>query len=139
MGTTATNAPDDLAGALDPADLGALAAQGFVSAETRPSGAVTYKLRWRRAGRQRVRYLGSDPAAAAAVRAALANLQAPARAGRAAAGLLRRARAALARAKAVLAPALAAKGYHYHGYASRRGRPAAGNGPAPESNGVTHE
>ena len=65
-----------------PAGLGlaARAGQGFVSAEARPTGAVTYKLRWRRGGRQRVRYLGSDPAAA---RAALAGLQAGARRARA--------------------------------------------------------
>ena len=50
MSTTPTLDPwPALAARLGPAALEAMARQGFVSAETRPSGRTTYKLRWRKA------------------------------------------------------------------------------------------
>ena len=117
-----------LATRLGPDALSALANQGFVSAETRPSGAVTFKLRWRAGGRQKVVYLGSDPAAADAVRAGLAALQAPRDARRELARLMARARKELSKLKEALEPAMAARGYRYHGFTARRTRP-----PAPET------
>ena len=128
-------APDPwpaLAARLGPAGLAALSAQGFVSQETRPSGATTYKLRWREGGRQKVVYLGSDPAAAAAVRAGLAALQAPRDARRELARLMARARKELAAMKKAMEPAMAARGYRYHGFTARRTRP-----PAPETADVS--
>jgi hypothetical protein len=123
-----------LAARLGPAAVAALARQGFVSAETRTSGATTYKLRWRDGGRQRVAYLGSDPAAAAAVRAGLAALQGPRDARRELARLMARARKELASLKRSLEPAMAARGYRYHGYTARRPRPGR-NDPDPASQG----
>lgn len=52
----------------------ALARCGFVARESHGTG-VRYKLRWRDAGRQRVKSLGGDPASAARVEAALAEVQ----------------------------------------------------------------
>jgi hypothetical protein len=104
------------------ADLDALARQGFVSTEVRADGARSYKLRWRAAGRQRVLSLGKDPAAAAAVRAGLADLQADRRAARELSALAAEARTRLARAKRLLAPRLVAAGLYYHGYVARRPR-----------------
>jgi hypothetical protein len=114
-----------LAARLGPDDLRALAAQGFVSADRRANGKTTFKLRWRRGGRQQVRYLGSDPAAAAVVREFVARLQAPGRAERRALALLAEAARRLRAAKKLLAPRAAAAGRPLHGYTPRRRRPAA--------------
>jgi hypothetical protein len=80
-------------------DLRALARQGFVSEERRGGRGPYYKLRWRRAGQQRVRYLGGDPGRAAVVRAELEGLQRPPRAARLLARLLGEARRRLRDAK----------------------------------------
>ena len=128
-------APDPwaaLVARLGPAVLPALARQGFVSAEVRPSGALTYKLRWREGGKQRVVYLGSEPAVAEAVRAGLAALQAPRDARRELARLMGRARKELALLKRTIGPAMAARGYRYHGYTARRTRPPAPGRNTPE-------
>jgi hypothetical protein len=110
---------------LRPADLDALAKRGFVAADSRPSRAGPprgpyYKLRWREGGRQRVRYLGTDPARAEAVRDALAELHRPARLARGLARLLAEARQRLRRVRRALQPHLAARGLRLHGYAARR-------------------
>ena len=127
MSPAAPDPWDALAARLGPAVLAALASQGFVAAETRPGRSPTCKLRWREGGRQRVIYLGSDPATADAVRAGLAALQAPRDARRELARLMARARKELALLKKSLGPAMAARGYRYHGFAARRPRP-----PAPD-------
>ena len=115
---------DALAGLrLHPADLRALARQGFVSAEFRGGRGPSYKLRWRRNGRRRVRCLGRDAGRAARVRAELERLRRPLRAARLAARLMAEAHKRLRRAKRLLAARAAAQGYHYHGYAARRRRP----------------
>jgi len=124
---TARNPPDPwaaLAARLGPAAMAALATQGFVSAELRPSGGVTYKLRWREGGRQIVRYLGSDPGMAGCVRAGLAALQAPRHHQRELARLLAEAAAGLARARDGLADAVGDYGFQFHGYTLRRARSA---------------
>lgn len=126
--TSGPTAPDALSGlCLDPADRDALARQGVVVAEYRSCHhrrwGPYFKLRWRRNGRQQVRYLGRDPARAELVRAALAVLRRPRRLARQLAALLHQARAGLARAKVVLAEPLAERGYRLHGYRARRSQP----------------
>lgn len=109
---------------LDERDLAAIARQGFVAVEfRRRSGrrcGPYYKLRWRVAGRQRVRYLGRNPVLVEHVQAALAAWQAPRRAQRASVALLRAARRALRAAKAAAAPRLVQEGQYFHGYSVRR-------------------
>ena len=118
-----------LAARLGPDALAALALQGFVSAEPRPSGRTSYKLRWRQGGRQRVRYLGSDAATAERVRAGLAALQAPRDNRRELARLLAGAAAGLARARDGLAAAVGGHGFHFHGYTLRQARQAGPDRP----------
>ena len=107
-------------------DLAALAAQGFISAEYRSRGPRRYgpifKLRWRLGNVQKVRYLGRNPVLAEQVQVALAVWQAPHRAQRESAALLRSARRTLRAAKAGAAPQLAREGRYLHGYAVRRRR-----------------
>jgi POTRA domain TamA domain 1 len=128
---------------LTPADVDALRRHGFVAGERRRSGAMSYKLRWRILGRQRVRYLGSDPEIAAAVTAALATLQTPDRAGRELDRSLSRTRAELRKLRARSAAALNAIGYYWHGFSIRRTRPRAGDRlppqPARPSRRTNHE
>jgi hypothetical protein len=79
-----------------------------------------YKLRFRVAGRQRVRYLGTDAAAAAAIARELAGLHVQrwlARRGRC---LRRQARRLLRQARHRLGPLLLARGYRFHGLTIRR-------------------
>lgn len=123
--TTTANAWAAISRRLSPADHDSLARQGWVSEQIRPSGATTYKLRWRIEGRQRVRYLGSDPAVAAHVRAVLIDMRCARRTERALAQLLRQARFQLAAIKRQLAPDLETIGYAYHGYTARRTRTSA--------------
>jgi hypothetical protein len=124
----AASAPESLAslaGFVDREDLASLAVQGFISAETRASGQVTYKLRWRRGGRQRVHYLGSDPAVAARVAAAVAALQQPIQTARELNRLFAATRRALREVKATLTPLMAANGYRFHGFTARlKGTPS---------------
>jgi hypothetical protein len=110
---------DILAGRIDREDLAALAVQGFVSTEVRPSGQVTYKLRWRRDGRQRVRYLGSDPAVAARVQAAVETLQQPNRSNRLWKVFLAAAWQTSRNIKATLGQPMKEIGYVYHGHTTR--------------------
>jgi len=76
-------------------DYEALTRQGFVAPEYRGKPGCQsgphFKLRWRLGGRQRVLCLGCDPACAALVREALAELQRPIRLARLAAKMLREA------------------------------------------------
>jgi len=112
---------DGLAGLrLSPGDLQALARQGFVATEARQGRGPSYKLRWRRGGRQRVRYLGPDPGRAEQVRAALEALQRPHRIARRVAQLLGEARKRLLNVKRLLEPHADACGFRYHGYTTRR-------------------
>lgn len=102
----------------------ALRRQGFVSRECRGAGRKEiYKLRFRWQGRQQVRYLGTDPGAAAQVRAALEQWQSAARRRREAQRAARQARRTLRAAKRQLAPRLAEAGFAFHGLAIRRTRP----------------
>jgi hypothetical protein len=114
--------------------LWALRRQGFVSRECRGAGRKEiYKLRFRWQRRQQVRYLGSDPAVAAQVRAVLIQWQASARRRREAQRAARQARRALRDAKRRLEPRLAETGFAFHGLAIRRTRPGPPETEAPDN------
>lgn len=110
-------------------ELAALSRQGFVSPEQRgPHRAVTHKLRYRIQGRQRTRYLGSDPGFLEQIRRELTELQRPVRRARNLQKAVREAWRGLRQAKSTLAPLLEAEGWSYHGLTIRRRRtPAPGN------------
>src|SRR5947208_9939203 len=101
---------DDLR--LSRGDFQALTRQGFVSAESRRGRRPVYKLRWRRGGKQQVRYLGQDPARAEEVRLELEALQFRRRCARYVIRLMGAARPHLRRAKRLLAAHAAAHGWH---------------------------
>ena len=103
---------------LDAHDLEALTDQGFITAETRGQS-TRHKLRFRRQGRQVVRYL--PQALVENIRAELAKLQAPRRDRARRAAVCRKARLVL-RAVRDLAPLLEAEGYYLHGRDYRKTR-----------------
>ncbi len=113
-------------------DCQALARQGFLAADYCWKGGRRlgpyYKLRWRRDGRQCVRYVGGDPDRVERISAALENLQRPLHLARCLAQLMKEARRRLRSAKHVLAPCVANRGLRYHGYTARR--PRTSTGPA---------
>lgn len=101
-------------------DLDELANQGFISPEQQ--GLQTrFKLRFRRAGRQVVRYIRSE-ADATAVAAELAKLQSGRRIRRQLAELNREASNLFRKTKIRLQPILEAKGWKFHGRQIRRPR-----------------
>jgi hypothetical protein len=106
---------------LTESDLRALRRQGHVAAERRNNRTI-YKLRFRVAGRQKVRYLGSDPEVAKSVAEELRGLQRPTRQERA----LRRLLTEVARYrrdfKAALIPHVQEIGCTFHGFEIRRPR-----------------
>jgi len=92
-----------------------------VTAERR--GERTYfKLRFRRGGRQCVRYVGHDPVQAAAVQRELDKLQEERKNELKLARLADTARRLLRDSKRTLAPLLAEEGFGFHGYEIRRHR-----------------
>jgi hypothetical protein len=102
-------------------DLAALRRQGFVAAERRGEH-IVYKLRFRRDGRQVVRYIGSDLAQAKAVQLELDYLQEERRNELKLARLTDATRRMLRESKKELASLLAKEGFAFHGYAIRRCR-----------------
>jgi hypothetical protein len=103
-------------------ELRALRHQGFVSQERRGPGQLSFKLRFRCGGKQRVRSLGKDPAFVACVNRELAHFQARKRLDRSLVHLIRDASKRLRQAKQRLAPLLAEAGYAFHGQAIRKRR-----------------
>jgi hypothetical protein len=101
-------------------DLNALAHQGFVAPERRQAGTF-FKLRFRRDGRQVVRYVGG-PEKAACVATELKTLQVARYNRRELDKLGRVARQLLRDAKAKLEPPLLELGFKFHGRAIRRPR-----------------
>jgi hypothetical protein len=99
----------------------ALSQQGFVSVETRGSRRY-FKLRFRLAGKQCVRYLGNDPALAERVLQELYRLQNGRRLKRELCGLMRIAAKSIRGAKQRLAPLLPEAGYAFHGLSIRKQR-----------------
>ena len=106
--------------ALSAQDYSDLCRRGSVSSEYR-RGKVYFKLRFRSEdGRQRVRYLGTDPSVARSIHRELQELQLH---GRHEADLRRRdaeARRLLRRIKHDVAETIEALGFHYHGFLIRR-------------------
>lgn len=115
---------------LRPEEFAALRRQGFVRRETRGPRFASFKLRFRAAGRQRVVYLGIDPATAQRVAMELAWLQRPVRRAR---ELRARVKAARQMARALhrqAAPVLEDLGLRFHGLILRKTRPRHGGGQA---------
>ena len=100
-------------------ELTAVRRQGFVSRETR-GGSVIFKLRFRVAGRPRVKYLGCDEARAAEVQDVLDALQRVRNYDRGLRELSRQANGQLRKSKRQLEPLLKNKGWKFHGRAIRR-------------------
>lgn len=110
---------------LDADDLMALARQGFLSFERR-GGGVYCRLRFRREGRQIVRYVGCDVARIGRVREELDRLQKNHRQGRQLAMVAQHVRRAFRAHKAQVASLLEQAGCRFHGHAvRRRSRPRA--------------
>jgi hypothetical protein len=101
-------------------DLAALKRQGTVQIEHRDNRSIA-KVRFRRGGKQMVRYIGGAEAGRQ-VEEELRRWQAVHRKCRAMLGLAKITRAALRGSKKVLAPYLEQIGYRYHGWAIRRWR-----------------
>lgn len=99
-------------------DLAILANQGFVCVERR-GNRIHYKLRYRYAGRQHVKYVGSADRAAA-VQGELGRLQVAVRMRRELRGLVREARQMLRASKSTLKPLLESRCYGFHGLEIRR-------------------
>lgn len=103
-------------------ELAALRRQGFVSRERR-RGRTLYKLRFRLStAEQRVRYLGTDPAAAAEIEEELYEIQRGTRLKRELHKCAKETGRRLRSSKAKLAPVLAEAGYHFHGLSVRQTR-----------------
>jgi hypothetical protein len=105
-------------------DWEALKRQGSIHRERRGNTWI-YKLRFRRAGKQTVRYLGGA-AAARKFAEVLAAWQAPRRTARRLKQLTQLARRRLRESKKTLTPQLERCGYHYHGLLIRRRRSSRG-------------
>ena len=107
---------------LTPQEMLALRRQGSVCVEARSRNCTVYKLRFRMAGRQQVRYLGTDPLFAAAVREELRLLRRAQVAERELRTLAGEARKRLRQSKARLLPIVEQSGYAFHGLSIRRPR-----------------
>ena len=105
---------------LTPEDLAALKRQGWIQKEWRGNTCI-HKLRFRRNGKQVVRYLG-DAETARQVADELAVLQAVSRTSRQLARLTKLARKTLRESKKSFMPHLDRVGYRYHGLDIRRRR-----------------
>jgi hypothetical protein len=101
-------------------DFRALRRCGAVCSESR-RGATYFKLRFRNEnGQQRVRYLGSDPVVAEAIRLELKHIQLHRHQLANLKTLICDARAVLRRTKVESQPTLELVGFYYHGLAIRR-------------------
>jgi hypothetical protein len=98
----------------------AVQCQGYVSSKPRGQRGCVYYLRFRVHGRQKARYLGSDPERAKAVQAAIEAQRRPRRALARLRRRLREVRTYLASMKPQLEPYALAAGFHFHGRAIRR-------------------
>ena len=107
---------------LDDEEFAALKRQGFVSRETR-RGISVFKLRFRVNGRQRVKYVTTDPVVAAALERQLRQLQRAKDNDITLRSLNREARQLLRQCKNRLSPLVEQAGLGFHGRALRRPRP----------------
>jgi hypothetical protein len=102
-------------------ELKSLSRQGFVCSESR-GGRIYYKLRFRCAGRQKVRYIGAHAQTARQIQEELETLQRQRRLALELSRLTRLANRTRREAKARLQPLLRAAGYTFHGHEIRRTR-----------------
>lgn len=105
---------------LGPADWQALMQQGFVSAESRGDRRY-WKLRFRRGGRQQVRYVGGEDLACR-VQQELDQLQQARQARRQLQQINKLAKRYLREAKQASESSLQAHGYQFHGFSLRKAR-----------------
>ena len=97
----------------------ALRRQGFVAGENRGQRGPIFKLRFRLAGRQMVRYIGQDAALAAQLQLELQAWQAARKADLELAQLNAAARKMMREARRELSSQLAEAGFRFHGMAIR--------------------
>jgi hypothetical protein len=105
---------------LDREQLVALARQGNLHAERSGAGRCYWKLRFRVAGRQCVRYIGNHPGFVDQVRGELMRLQAPAKSRHHLRRLVRTANECLRKTQEQLKPFLPLAGRCFHGREIRR-------------------
>jgi len=101
-------------------DVAALHRQGFVSGERRRNGAIYYKLRFRRGGKQVVIGIGADKEAADNIREELRQLQRQRDFERDLNELVLGAKQLLRSSRRLLRPLLQEAGYAFHGYEIRK-------------------
>jgi hypothetical protein len=97
-----------------------LASQGSIHRDIAASGRTTFKLRFRSAGRQVVRYLGGDVEFVNQIERELAQLQRAVKERRCSCRLLRSAGLQLRHSKRRLEPRLRLIGFHFYGREIRR-------------------
>jgi hypothetical protein len=100
----------------------ALRQQGFISQHLDGKGRTSFKLRFRYAGRQRVRCLGSNPAFVEGIQGELERLQHEYQLQRQLVREVKHARRLLRESKSALKDMLEAAGFRFHGYGIRRSR-----------------
>lgn len=105
---------------LSRAHLTDLASQGSIHRDVASTGRTTFKLRFRSAGRQVVRYLGGDAQFVEQIERELGQLQHAVKERRSSRRLLRSAGSALRHLKQRLEPRLRLIGFHFHGREIRR-------------------
>jgi hypothetical protein len=105
---------------LDADEIAALSQQGSVATERRGQREIS-KLRFRRDGKQHVRYIGGADQAAI-VQIEIAALQSGRRLGRELLRMSRTAKLALQASRAQLEPLLREEGLYFHGYTIRKRR-----------------
>jgi hypothetical protein len=107
---------------LDAEELAALSHNGTIHQEQRGRNTIIFKLRYRLAGRQRVKYLGTDQNLVAQIQTELNDLQAVHQRNHELRRLGKQARALLRETKQRLLAPLAQAGLKFHGRAIRRPR-----------------
>jgi hypothetical protein len=107
---------------LSPAEIAAIARQGFVSAEQRGPRTIVFKLRFRYDGKQRVRYLGTDQTIAAHITAVLDRHQRQRQLDADLRALANRAGQTLRQSKLALVEQVEGAGLRFHGQSVRRRR-----------------
>jgi hypothetical protein len=105
---------------LKPEEIAALTCNGSISRESRARRTIIFKLRYRVAGRQCVKYLGTDERLVEHIRSELKDLQASHRRGRRLHRLDEEARELLRACKQRLELHLEQAGLKFHGRAIRR-------------------
>jgi len=111
----------------------ALRTQGFVTAEPRGRRTTIYRLRFRCAGRQQCKYIGTNRRSGLAVQIFLARHQQQHHVEQRMQSRLRKIQQVLRTVKTTVGPYLAEAGLHYHGNSIRRSRTIRGE-PSSKNN-----